>query len=198
MPDVEDLRQAPDGWANPEWVAATASRNLPGPNLLPRGPAEANVLRRCVVDIALATKLLNAHLQNRLQLMQSNPTELQDLPFEEAAILLKAMIAAGHADGGLDEGERERLIAIARRGIPDEARRHSLLLAIDAPPALEDVLRAVDTPELAERVYAVSAATLGHGADVNRAYLAYLAARLQLPKDIILRVNAMTSGGEVR
>ena len=196
MPDAKELRSAPDGWANAEWVVQTASRPLDDPPAPAPEPIDASVLRRCVVDIALAAKLLNAHLQNRLQLMQSNPTELRDLPFEKAAILLKAMIAAGHADGSLGEDERERLIAIAERGVPDQAQRQSLLLAIDTPPSLEDILRSVDSPELAERVYAVSAATLGHDTEVNRAYLGYLAARLQLPKDIILRINAVTTAGE--
>jgi uncharacterized membrane protein YebE (DUF533 family) len=186
------LRDTPDGAANPDWIHETATRQLDPPDAGAAETFNPAVMRRSATNAALATKLLNAHLQNRLQLMQSNPTELRDLPFDKAALLLRAMIAAGHADGSLSDDERFRLVSIAERGIPDEARRQSILHEIDTPPSLEEILREVETSDMAERVYAVSAAILSSAHDINRAYLAYLAARLGLAKDIVLRTNAMT------
>lgn len=191
---MKALRDAPDGMANPDWVHQTASRPLGDAPAASAQPIDARALRRSATEAALAAKLLNAHLQNRLQLMQTNPTELRDLPFENASLLLRAMIAAGHADGELGDDERARLVAIAERGVPDPAQRRELLATIDTPPALEEIVRRIETPEMAERVYAVSAATLDRANEVNRSYLTYLAARLGLARDVVLRINAITAG----
>jgi uncharacterized membrane protein YebE (DUF533 family) len=190
---MTDIRRTPDGVANPDWVLETASRPVGDRGSKnPSSPANLPALRRAAVDGALASKVLNGHLRNRLQLMQSNPTELGGLAPGDAALLLRAMMAAGHADGMLGDDERRRLVSIAERGIGDDELRQSLLRAIDSPPALEDIARRVESPEIAERVYAVSAATVGHLSEVNRAYLAYLAARLGVAQDVVLRINAST------
>lgn len=189
------LDAAPDGLANPEWVRAVAAEPLAPTEAAPAprdGPLSAQDLRRRMIEGAVAGKLLDAHLRNRIQLMQSRPTDLSGLPQAEATLLIRAMIAAAHADGLVDPDERRRLVALARAGISDEAVRQQLLAEVDAPPALEHLLRLIETTTLAERFYAVSATVARRERPTNRAYLAYLAIRLEIDEDVVLRLNRET------
>jgi uncharacterized membrane protein YebE (DUF533 family) len=195
-----DLERAPDGVANPGWIAERAKAESFLPNGRPTQAPEmsAEDQRRRAIELALAAKLLDAHLRNRVQLMQSRPTELTGLSQSEASLLIRAMIAAGHADGNMDREERERLTAVARSGIEPGVLQQSLLAEMDAPPALEQLLRMVETPAMAERFYAVSVAVAGGEQPANRAYLAYLASRLAIGADVVLRINREVSGPRPR
>lgn len=184
------LAETPDGVAAPGWVADTA--NAAADAVAARGqvaPFERQQRRRATIETALAVKLLDAHLRNRVQLMIARPTDLSGLSHREAALLVRAMAAAGHADGGLEVSERQRLFALARTGIPDEAERQRLLAEIETPPSLEQLVRMVETPGMAERFYAVSASVIRRDRPACRAYLAYLATRLDLPGDVVLRID---------
>lgn len=184
------LSDTPDGAAAPDWVAQTA--HAVADAVTPRShiaPFERQQRRRATIEAALAVKLLDAHLRNRVQLMVSQPTDLSGLSAAEAALLVRAMAAAGHADGGLEQDERQRLFALARTGITDDAMRHRLLAEIETPPSVEQLVRLVETPALAERFYAVSASVIRRDRPANRAYLAYLAARLDLASDVVLRLD---------
>jgi len=200
MTDLADAARAPDGVANADWVAAQAA----APSSLPlqaggagaeRSPDE---LRRRRVETVLASKLLDAHLRNRRQLMQSDPADLTGLPQSQSLLLIRAMIAAGHADGGLSDEERERLVELARSGIEDAPLRDELFMEMDAPPSVEQLTRAVDTPVMAERFYAVSVEVAGFDHPANRTYLAYLAARLDIAADVVLRINRERAGSRTR
>jgi len=186
-----DFARAPDGVANADWVAAQAA----APSSLPLQAATAETklspdeLRRGRVELALASKLLDAHLRNRRQLMQTDPADLTGLPLSQTLLLIRGMIAAAHADGGLSDEERERLVELARVGIEDAAVRDELLSEMDASPSVEQLTRAVETPAMAERFYAVSVEVAGFDHPANRTYLAYLAARLNIAADVVLRIN---------
>jgi uncharacterized membrane protein YebE (DUF533 family) len=144
---------------------------------------------RRVLEAALALKVLGAHLANRNQLMAAQPTDLQDLAAEQATLLIRAMGAAAHADGGYDARERDRIEAALATTALDEDARGALRSALDEPQCLETLARQVDGPEMATRFYAVSVAVLHRGPGTNRAYLDYLAHRLRLPGDVVLRLN---------
>jgi len=187
------LDDVPDGLANPEWVASAAGA---APQLQEGSPGMTRVERaspqqlRCAgLAASLAAKLLDAHLRNRVQLMQSRPADLSGLPHADAVLLIRAMIAAAHADGHIDPEERRRLISMARTGFTDDALRQQLLAEIDAPPSLEQLVRYVETAAIAERFYAVSATIARREKATNRAFLAYLATRLEIDSDVVLRIN---------
>ncbi|HYC02101.1 MAG TPA: DUF533 domain-containing protein [Azospirillaceae bacterium] len=135
----------------------------------------------------LAQKVLRAHLQNRHQLLDPPPADLGGLEPAEARLMLLAMIAAGHADGELDGRERQRILAAIATSRLDQAERHALSDALEEPPALEPLLRQVAGTRLAPRFYAVSLVALRDAGGVGRAYLAYIAARLSLPADLVVR-----------
>lgn len=186
-----DLNRSVDGLANPDWVLRAArDGGSVGRGRMAREdePAHAS-LRRGVLDRVLAVKILDAHLRNRVQLMQRDPTDLSGVSAAEAALLIRAMAAAGHADGGLQPAERERLVAYAGTGLLEDHVRYGILTEIEHPPSIETLIRQVETPRIAERLYAVSIAVIGRESPVCRAYLAYLAVRLNLSKDIVLRLN---------
>ncbi len=185
------LNQSVDGLANPDWVlrAARDGGSVGSGRMVREGEPDHASLRRAVLDRVLAVKILDAHLRNRVQLMQRDPTDLSGVSPAEAALLIRAMAAAGHADGGLQPAERERLVAYADTGPLAADVRRDILVEIERPPSIESLVRQVETPRIAERLYAVSIAVIGREAAVCRAYLAYLAVRLDLSNDIVLRLN---------
>ena len=187
------LQDAVDGVARPEWVADTvgAAGPLATGRTIPLGMDDRAAIRRAVVDRALATKVLDAHLRNRIQLMERDPTDLSGVSATEAALLIRAMAAAGHADGGLEQSERQRLIGYARASLLDDRMRGDVLAEIETPPSIESLIRLVETAKMAERFYAVSAAVIRRDRAISRAYLDYLALRLDLSKDVVLRINRM-------
>ena len=185
------LNDSVDGVANPEWVLRTArgGGSVSSGRTVRAGEPDHSSLRHAVLDQVLAVKILDAHLRNRIQLMQSDPTDLSGVSPAEAALLIRGMAAAGHADGGLQQAERERLVVYADTAALTEAVRNDILAEVERPPSIESLVRQVETPRIAERLYAVSIAVIGQDAAVSRAYLAYLAIRLDLSNDIILRLN---------
>lgn len=185
------LQDAIDGVASPDWVEQTvgASGPLATGHTIAISMDDRAAIRRSVVDQVLATKLLDAHLRNRIQLMERDPTDLSGVSAADAALLIRAMATAGHADGGLEQVERKRLIGYARASLLDDDVRRDVLAEIETPASLESLVRLVETPKIAERFYAVSTAVIRRDLPISRAYLDYLALRLNLSKDVVLRIN---------
>ncbi|MBP2312849.1 DUF533 domain-containing protein [Azospirillum soli] len=147
-----------------------------------------------VLLATLARQILEAHLRQRHWLLDLPTSDLHTVAAEEADLLIRAMAAAAHADGGLDPREHGRIRAALRTSQIGEAERRDLKRIIEEPPCLETLLRRVNTPRMAARFYAVSLAVLdlavsGREAAVNRSYLRYLAHRLDLPGDLVVRLN---------
>lgn len=145
--------------------------------------------QRRAIELTLARKVLEAHLQNRRQLMQTDPADLRGVDQEEAKLLVRAMAAAAHADGGLDLRELTRIRRALASTRLNEAERSELEASFAEPPCLETLLRAVSSEETATRFYAVSLAATERGRGANKSYLNYLAHRLKLPRDVTLRLN---------
>ena len=192
--------RAPDGMAQADWVArqAAAPSSLPLHAAVPDAEEPAEKLRLHRVELALASKLLDAHLRNRRQLMQSDPADLTGLGQAETLLLIRAMIAAAHADGVLSDPERTRLSELVRSWIEDVAMGDQLLLELEAPPSVEQLIRTIEGSPTAERFYAVSVEVVGFDRLIDRAYLAYLAARLDIAADVVLRINRERTGQRTR
>ena len=192
--------RAPDGMAQADWVARQAAMpsSLPMHAVVPDTEGAAGKLRLRRVELALASKLLDAHLRNRRQLMQSDPADLTGLGQAETLLLIRAMIAAAHADGVLSDEERTRLTELVRSWIEDAATRDQLWHEMEAPPSVEQLMRTIENPPMAERFYAVSVEVAGFDRPADRAYLAYLAARLDIAADVVLRINRERTGQRTR
>ena len=142
--------------------------------------------------------LFRSHLRNRRQLMQSDPADLTGLGQAETLLLIRAMIAAAHADGVLSDEERTRITELVRSWIEDAAIRDQLWHEMEAPPSVEQLMRTIENPPMAERFYAVSVEVAGFDRPADRAYLAYLAARLDIAADVVLRINRERTGQRTR
>src|SRR3954451_19806140 len=90
-----------------------------------------------VLHQILAQKILQGHLQNRHQLIDRGLADLDGRPPEAAALLIRAMAAAAHADGALAPQEHEIVLAaLVSTGLGPEERR-SLDQEILEPPSRE-------------------------------------------------------------
>ncbi len=99
---------------------------------------------------------------------------------DQAILLIRAMIAAANADGQIDADERHAILGkLQEAGLGEEERRF-LAAELAHPPSLESLLARIDSPELAEQVYAASLLAVEVDTKAEKSYLSYLQARLGL------------------
>ena len=105
-------------------------------------------------------------------------------------LLIRAMIAAANADGEIAPEERERITSkLDQAGAgPDE--RAVLERELQNPRSVDQIVRDVDGPQTAEQVYLASRIAMNPDTAAERAYLDFLAARLNIPADRLSQLNA--------
>lgn len=144
----------------------------------------ASALDPGIVDV-LAEKVLLAWLRNRYQLLFPFAFDLRRVDEDQAELLVHAMVAAAQADGAFDEKERERIEGALGLVGPGEDAKALLAAALDRPKPLHEILGQVHDVQTGARVYAVSLMAVDQRKTVNRWYLRYLAARLQLSEELV-------------
>ncbi len=108
----------------------------------------------------------------------------------QAELLIRAAVAAAMADGYIDERE-ERMLRASLSSLESQAGESGFIAAaIRKPLPLDTLLRDVRDPHLASLVYAASLLAVDKHSEVNRAYLHYLATRLQLPEAVLDRLHS--------
>lgn len=147
------------------------------------GGEAATSLDPGAVDI-LAEKVLLAWLRNRYQLLFPFALDLRRLDERQAELLVHAMVAAAQADGALDGKERARIEGALE--LIESGEREAAFLddALRRPKPLNEVLGQVRDVQTGALVYAASLMALDQRKPVNRYYLKYLAARLQLSDEL--------------
>ncbi len=106
-----------------------------------------------------------------------------------ALTLLFAMIAAARADGKLDGPERRAIFeGVARLDLP-ETERSQLYAALERPADLEWLAKQATSPERAAEIYAASLLAIEVDTPAERGYLAMLAARLELPDELVTNLH---------
>lgn len=109
-------------------------------------------------------------------------------------LIIRAMIAAAHADGHLDEAERGRIFGrIDTLGL-DAAEKGLLFDELRHPLTVPELARQASTPELAAEVYAAALLAIDESQSISRAYLAELAEAMALPTALIVELHR--SAGE--
>lgn len=94
--------------------------------------------------------------------------------------LIRAMIAAAHADGRIDRAESARIMGqVDALGI-DAEERAFLLSEIGHPQSIDEIARSAANHAEAEEIYAISAMAVDAGGRAERAYLDDLSRRLNL------------------
>jgi uncharacterized membrane protein YebE (DUF533 family) len=147
-----------------------------------------------IVQEALAAKVLGAWLQNRHQTLFPLTLNLGTLDEAGRALLLRMMVAAADADGGIDQAEQDRIAAALDAIGAGEAERRLLPEAIRAPMPLGALLHQVQEARLGAHGYAASLLALDRRSRVNQAWLDYLAARLALPAEVTASLNRRYRG----
>lgn len=109
----------------------------------------------------------------------------------EAILLVRAMVVAAWADGGIDTQERGAIQdRLATSGLSTEEQEF-FLGELDTPPPEEALLAAVDSPALAEQVYLVSLLATRADTAAERAYLQRLQGRLALDPQTLRRLHLL-------
>ena len=118
--------------------------------------------------------------------LPSDPASADDL----AARLLQAMVAAAKADGHVTTEERARIEAqLGSLGLGAQA--HAMIAAeLDAPLDAGRIAALARSQEEATEIYAASLLTVDPDGAAERGYLAMLAARLNLPADLVAHLHA--------
>lgn len=163
--------------------ARTAAEEPAPPGGPPDGAAAVAGLDPGLVGV-LAEKVLLAWLRNRYQLLFPFALNLRQLSPDQAHLLVHAMIAAAQADGSFDRRERERIAATLSLVDASDGERRYLDEALQRPKPLNEILGDVRDVQTGALVYAASLMALDERKPVNRYYLRYLAARLQLSEEL--------------
>jgi uncharacterized membrane protein YebE (DUF533 family) len=131
----------------------------------------------------VAAKIFVDWLRNRQQLLVPLAIDMHKLEPALAETVVHAMVAAAQAGGTRDANERERVQAALEALRASEEQQALLALALDAPKPLAEVLAGVSDVQTGALVYAATLLVVDRRKLVDRQYLRYLAARLQLPRD---------------
>ncbi len=122
-------------------------------------------------------------------------TERGFQPAEPAArrhrdlLIIRAMIAAAHADGHLDDRERSRIFDRIDTLDLDAAEKGLLFDELRRPLGVGELAAAAGTPELAAEVYAAALLAVDETQAISRAYLAELAEALTLPTALVVELH---------
>lgn len=173
-----EMPEATDGSA-PGVVAAA----LAAPHEVAPKSASEPAFDPGIVGI-LSEKVLLAWLRNRFQLLFPFALDLRRLDERQAGLLVHAMIAAAQADGSFDRQERDRIAGTLDLVNPSADERAFLSRAIESPTPLNEILSKVHDVQTGALVYAASLMAVDRRQPVNRYYLRYLAARLQLSDEL--------------
>jgi uncharacterized membrane protein YebE (DUF533 family) len=108
---------------------------------------------------------------------------------ERDLLVIRAMIAAAHADGHLDDAERGRIFdRIDTLGL-EPAEKGLLFDELRRPLGVAQLARQAPTPELAAEVYAAALLAIDESQPISRAYLAELAQSLELPTALVVELH---------
>jgi uncharacterized membrane protein YebE (DUF533 family) len=103
--------------------------------------------------------------------------------------LLRAMLAAARADGKLDERERAAIREQVVSLDISQSEKSTLMMQLDRPVDIDSLVSAARTPELAAEIYTASLLAIEVDSPAERAYLAMLAARLDLPEALVASIH---------
>ena len=98
----------------------------------------------------------------------------------ESVLLIRAMIAAAHADGVIDQAERDNILE-RLKSIDLSAEEHAFIAhELLSPTDLDTIVGGVNSPDQARQVYTVSLMAIEVDTEKERQYMHTLASRLGL------------------
>ena len=172
------------------WLRRLVERLRPTPGTSAVAPMSAPVPLADAPLGVLGAKVLFSHLRNRQQLLGPPPTAFGHVDQSQSELLVRAMIAANTASGRIDAAkERQLRGAVSTFGLTPDAPGF-LDDALAHPVPMDTLLTDVRDAHLGSLLYAAVLAGVDKHAEVNRAYLSYLAVRLGLPAEVLARLHA--------
>jgi uncharacterized membrane protein YebE (DUF533 family) len=132
----------------------------------------------------LAEKVLHAWLKQKLR-KPAAEMDLRDLDRREIMLLVHSMVAAAEADGTVDSQERARMGSILAELIPGGHAREIVERDLTHARPLNAVVAAVANSRDCALVYIGALLVADRSNPVNRHYLNYLAARLQMSQTLV-------------
>jgi uncharacterized membrane protein YebE (DUF533 family) len=115
-------------------------------------------------------------------------------PNELALVLVRAMIAAAQADGRLDGAEGRAISSRIEALDLDPADKAELLEQLVGRVDLGELVAAAHSREVAIEIYTASLLAVEVDSPAERAYLQLLAARLDLPEELVQAIHAQVGG----
>lgn len=119
---------------------------------------------------------------------EPEPATLDDA---HAMLLIRAMIAAANADGQITPDERQRITSKLEQAGAGPEERAVLARELESPRSADQIVREVKDQETAIQVYLASRLAMNPDTAAERAYLDFLAARLNIPADRLSQLNAV-------
>lgn len=112
-------------------------------------------------------------------------------------MLIRAMIAAARADGRLDAQESQVIFQrIASLGL-DSASQNVLVQEMGHPVDVDAIVNSATSPEVASELYIASLLAIDVDTAAEQSYLAMLAARLQLPPQLVTELESQVAALKV-
>jgi uncharacterized membrane protein YebE (DUF533 family) len=109
---------------------------------------------------------------------------------ENAALLIRAMIAAAAADGRIDAGEQRKIIGgLGQAGVGSEAREF-LMREAGSPATVDELAAAATSPQEALQVYTAARIAVDPDEAEEHEFLAALADRLGIDPRLAAQVDA--------
>ncbi len=106
-----------------------------------------------------------------------------------ALILVRAMIAAARSDGRLDAQESQTIFQrIESLGLTPEDQ-NLLAAEMGRPVDMDAIVNSATSPEVGAEIYLASLLAVDVDTAAERSYLAMLAARLNLPPDLVAELH---------
>jgi uncharacterized membrane protein YebE (DUF533 family) len=118
---------------------------------------------------------------------EPEPATLDDA---HAMLLIRAMIAAANADGEITPDERQRITSKLDQAGAGADERAVLERELKNPRSVDQIVRDVHDQETAEQVYLASRIAMEPDTAAEKAYLDFLASRLEIPADRLNELNA--------
>lgn len=132
-----------------------------------------------------------------LQAEEFRPGSETTYAAERNLLLIRAMIAAAHADGTLDDDERQRIFGQVETMDLPGSLRHQVIEELSQPRSLREIASRVDDNETAIEVYLISLMTIDTDCGQGASYLNALAFILELPGPLVQQLHSQLHAGEL-
>lgn len=109
---------------------------------------------------------------------------------EAAELYIRAMIAAAAADGRVDHGEMDKILAAEKQAGLGDAAEAFLKQEMQAPASVDELAGAVQSPQQAIQLYTAARLAVTPDGGAEDAFLAKLADKLGIDAQLVAQIDA--------